>query len=70
MTFKIPIIYKTSSDFDVEAETIVEAIEKALIEFYSIPDDGYMGEITIDVDYIKENYDTTFDITKIKSDLL
>lgn len=44
MEYSIPIIYQCSERFDVEADSLQEAVEKALKEFFSIPDDKYLDD--------------------------
>ena len=64
-TYKIPIVYQRMETFEVEAENLQDAIEKALKTFLVIPDEHYL-EDSFEVDgIIEDNYpDEDFDMSK------
>lgn len=55
--YKIPIKYSRIEYMEVEAENLQTAVENALEEFLSIPDEDYL-EDSFDIDdiYLQENY--------------
>jgi hypothetical protein len=64
-TYKIPISWESYKTYEVEAENLEKAIEIALKEFLSEPDDNYLSDsfdIDDDIifdDYPKESYNKT-----------
>lgn len=64
-TYKIPIIYQRCEEFEVEASSLQEAVQKALQEFLSIPDDHYI-EDSFEIDgIVEDNYNETYSIEKV-----
>lgn len=60
--YKIPIIYQCVDTFEIEADNLHDAVNNALDEFLSIPDDKYINDSfeidpIIDSDYPDEEYD-------------
>lgn len=60
--YKIPITWQSYEVFSVEAENLQEAVEKALKEFLTIPDDKYLQDSfeidnILEDDYPNEEYD-------------
>lgn len=64
-TYNIPIIYKRVDTFDIEAENLEEAMEKALKEFLSIPDDNYLDD-SFEFDSIIEEYGENFNTETVE----
>lgn len=62
-TYKIPIVWQCIKTYEVTADNLQDAVEKALGQFFSEPDDGYI-EDSVEVDeilhdnYPGEDYDT------------
>jgi len=67
-TYNINIIYKRVDEFEVNANNLEEAMEKALKTFLSIPDDKYLDD-SFEFDSIIEEYDEEYNIEKIKQKL-
>lgn len=64
-TYKIPISWESYKTYEVEAENLEKAIEIALKEFLSEPDDNYLSD-SFDIDdtiifddYPEESYSKT-----------
>ena len=56
-TYTIPIQWVSIKDFDVEADNLQEALQLALDNFMSIPDDNYLEDsVSFDEIGIKERY--------------
>lgn len=56
-TYTIPIQWVSIKDFDVEANNLQEALQLALDNFMSIPDDNYLEDsVSFDEIGIKERY--------------
>ena len=70
MIYKIPITWQSYETFEVEADSLEEAVEKGLKQFLAIPDDKYINdsfeidEIVRD-DYSNEDYDMAKIIQKL-----
>lgn len=66
MIYKIPITWQSYETFEVEADSLEEAVEKGLKQFLSIPDDKYIND-SFEVDgIVRDNYpNEDFDINKI-----
>ena len=61
-TYKIPITWESYKRIEVEANTLQEAILKALRQFLSEPDDLYLEDSfriddILEEDYPEEDYD-------------
>lgn len=60
--YSIPIRWESYKRYKVEAENLQEAVEKALKQFLSEPDDNYIGD-SFEVDeIIYEEVNENFDI--------
>lgn len=56
-TYTIPIQWVSIKDFDVEANNLQEALQLALDNFMSIPDNNYLEDsVSFDEIGIKERY--------------
>ena len=66
MIYKIPITWQSYETFEVEADSLEEAVEKGLKQFLSIPDDKYIND-SFEVDgIVRDDYpNEDFDINKI-----
>ena len=68
--YSIPISWESYRRFEVEADGLEEAIEKALKEFLMIPDEFYLDDSFEIDDIIYEEYpDEDFDIHDIYENL-
>lgn len=65
MKYTIPIIFQKIDYYKIEADNLQEAVEKALKEFWSKPEEGYL-EDSFEIDSILEdNYpNETYDLDK------
>ena len=63
--YNIPIIWEPYKRYKVTANTLEEAILKALKQFLSEPDDNYIDDSFEIDEIIYEETDETFDIHKI-----
>jgi len=62
--YNIPIIYQSCKNFHVEAENLQEAVEKALKQFFSEPDEMYI-EDSFEIDGIVLEDGEDFDMDKL-----
>jgi len=67
--YNIPIIWESYKRYKVTANTLEEAILKALKQFLSEPDDNYIDDSFEIDEIIYEETDETFDIHKIYKQL-
>lgn len=65
-TYNIPITWQSYQRFEVEAENLQEATEKALKLFLSIPDEKYLDD-SFEVDEIvrEENPNEDLDLAEV-----
>lgn len=69
-TYDIPIIYESCAIYTIEADTLQEAVEKALKQFLSEPDENYLCDsFQIDSilsdDYPDEDYNEHLALEKL-----
>ena len=67
--YNIPIIWESYRRYKVTANTLEEAILKALKQFLSEPDDNYINDSFEIDEIIYEETDEDFDIHKIYKQL-
>jgi len=67
--YNIPIIWESYKRYKVTANTLEEAILKALKQFLSEPDDNYINDSFEIDEIIYEETDEDFDIHKIYKQL-
>ena len=67
--YSIPIIWESYKRYKVTANTLEEAILKALKQFLSEPDDNYINDSFEIDEIIYEETDEDFDIHKIYKQL-
>jgi hypothetical protein len=66
MIYKIPIVWESYGVFNVEADSLEEAVTEALRKFLSIPDENYIDDSFEIDEIIKENYpNETYNINKV-----
>lgn len=66
MIYKIPITWQGYETFEVEADSLEEAVEKGLKQFLAIPDDKYINDSFEVDDIVRDDYpNEDFDINKI-----
>ncbi len=58
-TYNIPIIYQRVETMTVEADSLQDAMTKALDEFLSIPDEKYLDD-SFEFDTVIEDYQEDF----------
>ncbi len=64
-TYNIPISWESYKTIPVEAENLQEAVEKALKQFLSEPDETYIDDSFLIDGIVEENYpDESFDLDK------
>ena len=68
--YSIPISWESYKIYKVEAENLQEAVEKALKQFMSEPDENYLEDSfnidsIIDDDYLDEEFDINKAIQKL-----
>ena len=65
-SYNIPINYQSSQTMEVKANSLQEAVELALKEFLSIPDENYLCD-SYEIDYIvREDYPNEYlDVTNL-----
>lgn len=65
-TYSIPILWESYNRFEVQADTLEEAVTKALKVFLSIPDECYIDD-SFEIDLIvEEEYPgETFDMNNV-----
>ena len=63
--YRIPIIFQTSKEFNIEAESLEEVCVKAMSAFLKIPDDDYIQDSAEFDDIIYDDYDENVDIDKV-----
>lgn len=64
--YSIPITWESYQRFDVESENLQEAVQEALKQFLSIPDESYLEDSFQIDESIEYNYpDEKFDLDKI-----
>jgi len=57
-TYTIPITWQSYKTYDVEAGNLQEAVEKALKQFISEPDDNYLDDsFEVDSEIVLEDYE-------------
>lgn len=63
--YSIPIVWQSYKRYEVEAESLQEAVEISLKQFLSEPDDNYL-EDSFEIDYfVEEEYpNEEYDIDK------
>lgn len=68
--YSIPIIWQTCRNYNVEANSLQEAVTKALRQFLSEPDDNYLDD-TFEIDgIIEDEYpNEDYDMNKILNGL-
>lgn len=55
--YDIPIMWQSVKTYPVEADNLQEAVEKALKQFFSEPDQGYLEDsFEVDDVYLSESY--------------
>lgn len=59
-TYKIPILWQSYQEYEVDAEDLQEAVTKAMKQFLSEPDDKYVDESFYIDDVIEEEYNETY----------
>lgn len=67
--YNIPIIWESYKRYKVTANTLEEAVLKALKQFLSEPDDNYIDDSFEIDEIIYEETDENFDIHKIYKQL-
>jgi hypothetical protein len=69
--YNIPITFQSYTIFNIEADSLQEATEKAVKTFLSIPDENYLDDsYEVDETSLQENYPTeSVDVNKIKYNL-
>ena len=69
-TYDIPIVWQSIKTYKMEAESLEQAIELALKQFFSEPDEQYL-EDSFEVDTIIEDWysDEDYDMNKIMNRL-
>jgi hypothetical protein len=67
--YSIPIRWEAYKRVDVEAENLQEAVEKAVREFLSIPDDEYIDDSWEVDDIICEEVEEDYDMDKLYENL-
>lgn len=70
MKYEIPIIWQCYKQYSVEANSLQDAVEKALKQFLSEPDENYIDDSfeidgIMDDEYPDETYDINQAINKI-----
>lgn len=62
--YQIPIVYQSVITMTVEAEDLDKAVNKALNNFFAIPDENYIQDsFEIDKNYIEDYYpDESYEI--------
>jgi len=66
--YKIPILWESIKTFDVMAENLQEAANKAASIFMSIPDENYILD-SMEIDDIVEEYEEDFDLDLVYREL-
>jgi hypothetical protein len=66
--YNIPIMWQSSKDYQVEAESLQDAVRIALKQFFSEPDENYLSDTAI-VDSVVEEYGEGFDMNKALQDI-
>lgn len=67
--YSIPIIWQAWRRYDVEADSLQEAVTKALKQFLSEPDDEYLDD-SFEIDSIvEEEYEESYDLKQVLDDL-